>query len=82
MVPLTSAYVALGTKLTVRGLLPWIAGGAAALLLFALPRWIERYDLLGMRRLLEHGDEGSSAGARSAGSDPSDERSPVGSGVD
>ena len=52
--PLTFVYVSSGAFLT-SGRLVIVIGGALAVVLFlALPRWIEKYDLFGMRRLFQH----------------------------
>ena len=55
MLPLTFAYVSFGPLLTVGAPVTWFGGGGVVLLLFLLPRWIERKDLFGMRRLFQHG---------------------------
>jgi uncharacterized membrane protein YdjX (TVP38/TMEM64 family) len=55
MLPLTFAYVSFGPLLSVRAPVAWLGGAVVVVLLFLLPRWIERHDLLGMRRLFEHG---------------------------
>ncbi len=55
MLPLTFAYVSFGPLLSVGAPVAWIGGAVAVALLFLLPRWIERRDLFGMRRLFEHG---------------------------
>ncbi len=52
--PLTFVYVSSGAFLA-SGRLVVVIGGALAVVLFlALPRWIEKYDLFGMRRLFQH----------------------------
>ncbi len=52
--PLTFVYVSSGAFLA-SGRLVIVIGGALAVVLFlALPRWIEKYDLFGMRRLFQH----------------------------
>ncbi len=56
MLPLTFAYTSFGPLLSVRAPVAWVGGGIAVALLFLLPRWIERLDLFGMRRLFQHGD--------------------------
>ena len=58
MLPLTFVYVSFGPLLAVRGPIPWIGGALAVALIFLLPRWIERHDPFGMRRLFQHGDGG------------------------
>lgn len=54
MLPLTFAYVSFGPLLSVGAPVAWLGGAVAVVLLFLLPRWIERRDPLGMRRLFEH----------------------------
>jgi uncharacterized membrane protein YdjX (TVP38/TMEM64 family) len=56
MLPLTFVYTSFGPLLSVRAPVAWVGGGIAVALLFLLPRWIERLDLFGMRRLFQHGD--------------------------
>lgn len=52
--PLTFVYVSSGAFLT-SGRLVTVIGGALAVVLFlTLPRWIEKHDLFGMRRLFQH----------------------------
>lgn len=55
MLPLTFAYVSFGPLLIVGAPVTWFGGALVVVLLFLLPRWIERYDLFGMRRLFQHG---------------------------
>ncbi|MCP4204375.1 MAG: TVP38/TMEM64 family protein [bacterium] len=56
MLPLTYAYASFGPLLSVSAPVAWIGGAIVVALLFLLPRWIERYDLLGLRRLFQHGE--------------------------
>ncbi len=53
MLPLTFAYVSFGPLLSVGAPVTWLGGGLVVVLLFLLPRWIERYDLFGMRQLFQ-----------------------------
>ena len=59
MIPLTLLYTTFGSAALASRLARWVGGLVMVSLLFLLPRWIERYDLFSMRRLLEHdkGDE-------------------------
>ena len=54
MLPLTFAYTWFGPLLLVSPAVAWTGGAIAVALLFLLPRWIERHDLFGMKRLFEH----------------------------
>jgi len=60
MLPLTFVYVSLGPLLSMRGPITWIGGAIVVALLFLLPRWIERHDPFGMRRLFQHGGDDES----------------------
>ncbi len=51
MLPLTAAYVSLGAIFTLDGSVLIALGLAAVALFLLLPRWIERNDLFGLRRL-------------------------------
>lgn len=63
MLPLTFLYASVGPLLSIGRTTVWIGGAAAVALLLLLPRWIERYNLLGLRHLFEHEDEpGAEAG--------------------
>ncbi len=57
MVPLTFVYASFGELLFANSALTWVGGGVFVALLFLLPRWIERHDLLGMRHLFAHDEE-------------------------
>jgi uncharacterized membrane protein YdjX (TVP38/TMEM64 family) len=57
MLPLTFVYVSFGPLVSVGGPITWIGGAMAVALLFLLPRWIERNDPFGMRRLFQHGED-------------------------
>lgn len=54
MLPLTFVYVSFGPLLSVSRPVAWIGGGVVVALFFLLPRWIERYDLLGLKRFFQH----------------------------
>jgi uncharacterized membrane protein YdjX (TVP38/TMEM64 family) len=56
MLPLTFAYVSFGPLLSAEGPVAWFGGGGVVVLLFLIPRWIERHDFFGMRRLFQHRD--------------------------
>ncbi len=56
MLPLTFVYASFGPLLWTSGPVTWLGGGVIVALLFLLPRWIERHDLFGMRRLFQHED--------------------------
>lgn len=57
MLPLTFVYVSFGPLLSIRGPILWVGGAVVVALLFLLPRWIERYDPFGMKRLFQHEDD-------------------------
>ena len=54
MLPLTLLYTTYGALALEHRLFTWIGGLLMVILFFLLPRWIERYDLLSMRRFFEH----------------------------
>lgn len=56
MLPLTFVYVSFGPLLSVGRTTAWIGGTIVVALFFLLPRWIERYDLFGLKRLFAHGN--------------------------
>jgi uncharacterized membrane protein YdjX (TVP38/TMEM64 family) len=57
MLPLTSVYVAFGSVFSISLPVVWIGGAVVVALLFLLPRWIEKYDLFGLRRFFPHRSE-------------------------
>ena len=54
MLRLTFADTSWGAVFLHSGLVAWIGGLLMVAPFFLLPRWIERYDLLSMRRFFEH----------------------------
>ena len=56
MLPLTFLYVSAGSAMLGNRLLTMVGGLVMVALFFLLPRWIERYDPLSMRRHFQHGD--------------------------
>jgi len=54
MLPLTSVYNYLGSVLSVRGWVSALVAGFFVLLFFLIPRLIERYDFLNLRRYFPH----------------------------
>ena len=56
MLPLTFAYASLGPLLSVAAPVAWAGGAIVVALFFLLPRWIERNDLFGLKRLFQHGE--------------------------
>jgi uncharacterized membrane protein YdjX (TVP38/TMEM64 family) len=57
MVPLTAVYVSFGPMFSMSRPVLWIGGAVVVALFFLLPRWIEKYDLFGMRRFFPHRSE-------------------------
>ncbi len=56
--PLTFAYVSLGSMVRFDSPWTWALGGAAALLMVVLPRWVENRNFLGLRGLVaDHLDD-------------------------
>ena len=54
MLPLTFSYVLFGPLISVGRPVAWVGGVVMVSLLFLLPRWIERYDVFGLRRFFAH----------------------------
>lgn len=57
MLPLTLVYVSFGSVFFISPSVVWIGGAVVVVLFFLLPRWIEKYDLFGMRRFFPHRSE-------------------------
>lgn len=57
MTPMTIVYVVVGATVTVDPILAAFGGAVAVAIALALPRWVERHDPLGLRRLLARHDE-------------------------
>jgi len=57
MLPLTSIYVSFGSLFSISPPVVWMGGAIVVALFFLLPRWIEKYDLFGMKRFFPHRSE-------------------------
>jgi hypothetical protein len=49
-------YVSYGSMLFEHRTLAWVGGSLMVLLFFVAPRWIERSDVLGLRKYFEHAE--------------------------
>jgi uncharacterized membrane protein YdjX (TVP38/TMEM64 family) len=54
VLPLTFVYVSYGSVLLDNRVLAWVGGSLMVILFFLVPRWIERNNLLGLRRYFQH----------------------------
>ncbi len=54
MLPLTFFYTSFGSAVLENRLITWLGGVTMVVLFFLLPRWIERYDLFGLKRYFAH----------------------------
>ncbi|MBZ0115219.1 MAG: TVP38/TMEM64 family protein [Thermoanaerobaculia bacterium] len=57
MLPLTFVYAWIGPQIDVSPTATLVGGGTVVALYFLLPRWIERRNFLGLRKLFEHDGE-------------------------
>ncbi len=56
MLPLTFIYVSFGTAVLAHREVAAILGLTLVAAFFLLPRWIERYDLLGLKKYFRHSE--------------------------
>jgi uncharacterized membrane protein YdjX (TVP38/TMEM64 family) len=54
MLPLTFFYVSYGSMVLANRPVAWVGGSLMVALFFLMPRWIERNNLLGLRKYFQH----------------------------